>query len=1045
MISRGDSNENMFAGDKRCALRRTSLTTSDGLISRRSDLPNFHFAGQDSSSHLTDQSKSNSADCQNPRVLQRSVNGEILPRIGVNFESNEDKIMSKTCEIPAKKYTENSNDSVTTTQKRTKSDDTAKAETTETCSNVRKPRSGKSEKRKDDEGESDSDLSETFDPTFLNMTENSTKDKQRSPPTYIKGFELGNVKWRGPLHDACTTKKLQRKRDEDFLDRIADDREAIKRYSWCGSPEEPKLLKTVQGEISIPPTMRPELRTIGKCKQKAINDRVEGSPSKTLANKRPDKISLDVNITGNLAEKRFSAIPEVLPDSPTTPLTAEIRRLDADIGRLEFHPDFYTPDNDIDLSPPDRIYPNLSKIKFTPTGYTPKKLYNSPYNPDQACTASTASKSTVSKNCLNFDENTNSTRNSDSPNNINNLAMSSRVSESVTSTSGGPISNLDQKTKTPEMKCAANNSDVSKNDRFKPNLESTRKSSLTDLSKNTASSSHPLQTTTSSTITSPKSPEGLASPPNTSSPNDKTLDSTMPYDVDNFLADALGDELYNTTMTYPPSEGQQKSFSEFGASDLVSEESTPAQRKSSSALRKTQMTESPHPYTSTFSRGMTIYRSFTQSIKNKLRPGLKSQPKTTRNDAASTMQLKSDDKTIQTLLQEASIQQTIMYQANKALTFCHSMKEFSSSTEQVESERSLLVAGLRKTAILEEIKRRQNSELNNNVEEPCETGEVTIKNFSLPLKEDILEFESRTGDFVQWFVITVSQGPSVWATRPISCPLQSPRIIFPDTFFIPNLVPNFKITVRIYCLKLRRTTFNYDDKYHLNKAEKHATCPSPKKLILRKSEKPISPGKQRQIESAPIRNTSFVLSGTVELYLHDLSLTSPWPLTSVLQGSVLRGTIDLTLSCKLHLSVSHAGFLTHGDEAGGFAAWNRRWCVLQGQTLMFWNYPCDQEDKEPLTTIDLTNCISSEISTVERSMCAKPRTLLIETFRQRSVLDRNSMLLECRLSCTVVRNLLCCDTVKELNQWKSNLNRVVSALRDWNVTCRFPNEQVSDL
>lgn len=71
--------------------------------------------------------------------------------------------------------------------------------------------------------------------------------------------------------------------------------------------------------------------------------------------------------------------------------------------------------------------------------------------------------------------------------------------------------------------------------------------------------------------------------------------------------------------------------------------------------------------------------------------------------------------------------------------------------------------------------------------------------------------------------------------------------------------------------------------------------------------------------------------------------------------------------------------------------------------LMFWNYPCDQEDKEPLATIDLAMCISSEIGTVDRSLCAKPRTLLIETTRPRSILDRNSLLLECRLSYTIVR------------------------------------------
>ncbi|XP_046484802.1 anillin-like [Neodiprion pinetum] len=1030
-ISRRNTSENKFADDKPRILRRTSVTLSDSLIRQRDHLPIFYPINRYSSSDLTDQSKS-TPEYQNLRYHQRRVNGKVSQSSIMDNESSDSQVFSKTSKIQKD-------------QKRIKSNNTAQTPEA-ACSYVAKPRFRKLRKRKEDEVESDSDLSETSNSTSITVTENSTKDKPQSAPTYIEGFKLGNVKWRGPLHDAYATKNLEREKADDFSDKSIDDREAIKRHSSCSRSEEPKLLKTLEREISIPPKMTPELRTIGDSKQKAVNDKVEGSPAKTSANKRPDKLSLEVTIAGNSAEKKCSTNPEVLPDSPTTPLTAEIRRLNADIGQLKFHSDFYTPENDAELSPPVRLYPNLSKIPFTPTGYTPKKLYRSPYSPEQACAASLASKSTSSKNRLNFNENPTSTRNDEPPNNIAKPATSSSVSESVTTNNGGPTSNLDKEAKTSETKCAENNRDVKKNDGFKLNLESTRKSLLTNLSKIMASGPrHSQSIASSSSTTAPNSPEGLGSPPNASSPKDKTLNSTIPYDVDHFLADALGNELYNTTMTFPPSEGNPKSYSEFCASDLISAGTTSGLNNSSSAVRKTQTTESPPPYTSTFNRGMTIYRSFTQSIKNKLRPGLKSLPKNATNDAVTTVEMKSDDRTIQALFQDASIQQTIMYQANKALTFCHSMKEFSSSTEQVESERSLLVAGLRKEAILEEIKRRQNSQQNNNVEEPWERGEVTIKNFSLPLKEDILEFECRTGDFVQWFVIAVSQGPTVWATRPISCPVQSPRIIFPDSFFIANLPPNFKITIRIYCLKLRRTTFNHDDKYHLNKAERQATCPSPKKLILRRSDRPLSPGRQRHIESVPIRNTSFVLSGMVELYLHDLSLTSPWPLTSLLTGSVLYGTIDLTLSSKLQLSVYHAGFLTHGDEAGGFAAWNRRWCVLQNQTLMFWNYPCDQEEKQPLATIDLSNCTSPEINAVDRSMCAKPRTLLIETFRERNVSDRNSMLLECRLSCTVIRNLLCCDTLKDLNLWKSKINRVVSALRDWNVNRRFPYEQVSDL
>lgn len=120
-------------------------------------------------------------------------------------------------------------------------------------------------------------------------------------------------------------------------------------------------------------------------------------------------------------------------------------------------------------------------------------------------------------------------------------------------------------------------------------------------------------------------------------------------------------------------------------------------------------------------------------------------------------------------------------------------------------------------------------------------------------------------------------------------------------------------------------------------------------------------------------------------------------------NSILRGTIDLDLFCKLHISVTHAGFLTHGDEAGGSAVWNRRWCVLEGYILKFWNYPQEQELKSPLLVIDLTHCVSNEIMMVDRSLCAKPRTLMFKTTRERTPQDQNSMLMECGSTHTIVR------------------------------------------
>ena len=38
-------------------------------------------------------------------------------------------------------------------------------------------------------------------------------------------------------------------------------------------------------------------------------------------------------------------------------------------------------------------------------------------------------------------------------------------------------------------------------------------------------------------------------------------------------------------------------------------------------------------------------------------------------------------------------------------------------------------------------------------------------------------------------------------------------------------------------------------------------------------------------------------------------------------------------------------FLTMFEDIGGYGAWNRRWCVLNGTTIKYWKYPNDENRK----------------------------------------------------------------------------------------------------
>jgi actin-binding protein anillin len=242
---------------------------------------------------------------------------------------------------------------------------------------------------------------------------------------------------------------------------------------------------------------------------------------------------------------------------------------------------------------------------------------------------------------------------------------------------------------------------------------------------------------------------------------------------------------------------------------------------------------------------------------------------------------------VKKLLDEVELQQTLIYQASKALELCNSMREFVASSERVESERLLVLASLRKKAALEEIRRTISQRPDRDSCREC--AEVSLKELSLQLREDVLRRERQNGDIVEWFVVVVSEGLTVWATHAVACPISSPRLYFPGQLQIPGLKPDFRLSLRIYSLKLQQILYNHEDKYHITQSiagAKGPTCPITKNLLKKswraekKKRSAISP-KQYEIRFSGVKESSFVMCGSVDLVLDDLSLSSPWPLTRV--------------------------------------------------------------------------------------------------------------------------------------------------------------------
>lgn len=97
----------------------------------------------------------------------------------------------------------------------------------------------------------------------------------------------------------------------------------------------------------------------------------------------------------------------------------------------------------------------------------------------------------------------------------------------------------------------------------------------------------------------------------------------------------------------------------------------------------------------------------------------------------------------------------------------------------------------------------------------------------------------------------------------------------------------------------------------------------------------------------------------------------------------------------------------------------------------------------PLGEIDLTYCVSAWIGLAERELCARPKTLLLETARQPRPEDEESFTMHCTSNRTILRHFLSADTNIELKQWEIKLNSIVSCLRNWNcMQCQIQYSQV---
>ncbi|XP_023705186.1 anillin isoform X3 [Cryptotermes secundus] len=387
--------------------------------------------------------------------------------------------------------------------------------------------------------------------------------------------------------------------------------------------------------------------------------------------------------------------------------------------------------------------------------------------------------------------------------------------------------------------------------------------------------------------------------------------------------------------------------------------------------------------------------------------------------AAATSLEDEQQKYKESLRRELYTQKVLMLQCSKALSICKTTREFHASVEHVEAERGLLLSSCRCQAALKEIEHVQDKRTECEV---SERGTVTISSISLSLKEESLHIIN-SEDSVFWFVCTALHGQHVFATRATQIQKDN-RLNFMESFRFVGLPKDFVITLEVYSLRLRKVTLPYEERYHIGR-QRHHMCPVPFKLHHRDIELDFSPY-MKTVKTQSIRTTSFSLIGSLDLKLPDLHQQPAWVLNKVPLSSPLTGDVTMVLHSSLELWVEYSGFLSMMET---LEFWQRRWFCLRGHMVSYWDYPHDQIDKPPVGEVDLRLSVSQHVSPVDRAVCPRPRTLLLEMGRQSNAED-------CNTQDTITRYLWQADSTEELSEWCAKLTGVLCALKQWNISTK---------
>ncbi|XP_032378192.1 anillin-like isoform X2 [Etheostoma spectabile] len=403
-------------------------------------------------------------------------------------------------------------------------------------------------------------------------------------------------------------------------------------------------------------------------------------------------------------------------------------------------------------------------------------------------------------------------------------------------------------------------------------------------------------------------------------------------------------------------------------------------------------------------------------------------------------------KKIAALNEEAGKLQSVISQTLQALSCCTDEEHGRGSLEEAEAEKLLLVSSEKRSALLAEVVRlREERNSEDAAEEDKEDvsqqacrGTVAITNIQLPLKvEFVCSSHNRTGRPSHYFFVLIRYGPCNIVATPLATAADAQNgdtISFPTSVTLKDIRSHFEIDVEVYSLSHTSAT---------NCSMDRTTTKS--RVTPRKLLNTISRASNSQTSGAlPALNTrrssNFCLVGSHKITLASLG-HSKFPLDKMkLEGKIrkllgdefqekvpflspLEGNIYLQLDSEGHSNVQHQGFLTMFEMISGYGVWHRRYFVLVGCQMDYWNHPNDKETKEAEGSISLSSSPFQSVRPVKRDSCARPFTFeLVSNIEQQQDSSQDAL---ARFSA---------DTKLEGLDWMEKLSQALLDFHTWNRT-----------